>query len=158
MRSFTLPCTLATFALLVFASIPARAELPQSRIVPPKEDRADPSGRAGHEAEERPALPPAQRAAAHRDARRLRTAGIVFTAVGVTFTSLGSLMLFGPRNRSPGSTGAWDRLFGEALLGIGSVSVVVGVPSLIGGVRESRATAMPTIRIGPTSGALTWSF
>jgi hypothetical protein len=156
MRSFTFLCALPAFALLAFTSTSARAEVPQSRVAPPAESRVGPREPDRDEAGQRRFLSSRDRVAAHRDARRTRTAGIVFTSIGLGFVPLGSMFFYAGRKEG-GMAGPVD-LIGGALLGIGSFSLLMGIPMMIGGARKVRATAMPTIQIGPKSGSLTWTF
>jgi hypothetical protein len=156
MRSFAFFCALPALALLAFTPTAARAEVPQSRVASPAENRVGPREPDRDEAGQRRFLSPQERAVAHREARRMRSAGIAFTSIGLGFVPLGSMFFYAGRKEG-GLSGPTD-LIGGALLGIGGLSLVMGIPMMIGGVRESRATAMPTIQIGPKSGSLTWTF
>jgi hypothetical protein len=156
MRFFTFLCALPALTLLALAPTSARAEVPQSHVTPPTENHVGPRERDRDESEQRLILSPGERAAAHRSARRTRTAGIVFTSIGLGFLPLGSTFLLAGRKEG-GMSGPVD-LIGATLVGVGGFSLLMGIPMLIGGVRDTRATAMPAIQIGPKSGSLTWTF
>jgi hypothetical protein len=161
MRAVSCLRALPILAVLTIASASARAEVPQSRVLPPKEDRLGPRERALQEDEGKRVAEkeanPGQWIAAHRTARRMRSAGIALTAVGLTFAPLGGTLLAESLSKPRGET-PWGTLLGGGMLAIGGLSLTVGIPMLVSGVSGSRAAVMPAIQVGPRSAALTWSF
>ncbi|MEP7120298.1 MAG: hypothetical protein ABJE95_05290 [Byssovorax sp.] len=153
---------LPALAVLATASISARAEVPQSHVVAPKEDRQSPRERELQEADARrkvdKAIPGGRWVTAHREARRQRTVGIVFTSIGGFFTPVGALVLIDGKGKPGGGLTGWGSVIGGTILGIGATSLVIGIPMLVTGISESQARLVPTVQVGPRSAGLTWSF
>jgi hypothetical protein len=151
---------LTVFTALTASAAIAEAEVPQSRIAPPHEDRLKPlqNGTTPLDDEGMKAARLAWRKTPEgRSARRSRTAGIVLFAVSGFALPIGGLWMYSSSNPDNGMSGPVGEI-GAGLLAIGGFSLLIGIPLFVNGVTAKPSAAVPAVQVGSRSASLTWSF
>lgn len=158
----TLTALAALTALMTGTAI-AGAEVPQSRVAPPRELRLDPTHytpqerAAADEAALKAALPAWRKTEEGRSARRSRVAGIVLLSVSGFALPMGGMWMYSVNNPTNGMSGQGG-LIGAGFLAVGGLSLLIGLPLFIDGVKAKPPAAAPAIQVGSQGASLGWSF